>query len=80
MEYTFRQLSGMAKSYRERYLAGTRIRLISMGNDPNPIPDGTKGTVEYIDDIATVFCRFDNGRRLGLAYGEDHFRPLTQHV
>ena len=79
MEYTFRQLSGMAKSYRERYPAGTRIKLISMGNDPNPIPDGMKGTVEYIDDIATVFCRFDNGRRLGLAYGEDHFRPLTQH-
>ena len=79
MEYTFRQLSEMAKSYRERYPAGTRIKLISMGNDPNPIPDGTKGTVEYIDDIATVFCRFDNGRRLGLACGEDHFRPLTQH-
>ena len=49
-----------------------------MGDDPHPIPPGTKGTVEGIDDIATVFCRFDNGRSLGLAYGEDHYRALTQ--
>jgi len=78
MEYSFSQLSSIAKSLRERYPIGTRIKLISMGDDPRPIPPGTKGTVEGIDDIATVFCRFDNGRSLGLAYGEDHYRALTQ--
>lgn len=78
MEYSFSQLSNIAKSLRERYPIGTRIKLISMGDDPHPIPPGTKGTVEGIDDIATVFCRFDNGRSLGLAYGEDHYRALTQ--
>ncbi len=78
MEYSFSQLSNIAKSLRERYPIGTRIKLISMGDDPRPIPPGTKGTVEGIDDIATVFCRFDNGRSLGLAYGEDHYRALTQ--
>ena len=30
-----------------------------------------------VDDIGTVFCHFDNGRSLGLAYGEDSFRKLT---
>ena len=77
MEYSFSQLSNIAKSLRERYPIGTRIKLISMGDDPRPIPPGTKGTVEGIDDIATVFCWFDNGRSLGLAYGEDHYRALT---
>ena len=48
-----------------RYPEGTRICLDSMGNDPNPIPSGTKGTVEFVDDMGTVFCKFDNGRSLG---------------
>lgn len=29
-------------------LAGDRIRLISMENDPDPIPPGTFGTVEWV--------------------------------
>ena len=62
---------------KERYPPGTRIELIHMGDDPNPIPDGTRGTVTAVDDIGTVFCDFDNGRSLGLAYGEDSFRRLT---
>ena len=33
MEYSFNQLSSIAKSLRERYPIGTRIKLISMGDD-----------------------------------------------
>lgn len=33
-----------AKMYKEMYPAGTRIELISMGNDPHPIDGGTRGT------------------------------------
>ena len=51
--------------------------LLSMGNDPNPILPGTRRTVNVVDDIATVHCTFDNGRTLGIAYGEDSFRALT---
>lgn len=78
MEYSFSQLSEIAKSLRERYPVGTRIKLLSMGDDPRPIPPGTKGTIKIIDDMATVHCNFDNGRYLGLAYGVDHFRALSQ--
>ena len=34
--------------------------------------------VEFVDDMATMHCTFDNGRRLGLIYGEDSFRKLTE--
>lgn len=48
-----------------------------MCNDPRPIESGTRGTVAVVDDIGTVHCDFDNGRRLGLIEGEDDFRALT---
>lgn len=71
------RLSRIAGLMRERYPKGTRIVLLSMGNDPNPILPGTRGTVNVVDDIATVHCTFDNGRSLGIAYGEDSFRALN---
>lgn len=58
---------------RERYPVGTKIILDHMGNDPHPIPDGTKGTVRHVDDAGTVHCVFENGRSLGLILGEDSF-------
>ena len=61
---------------RNRYPAGCRIVLDRMGDDPRPIPSGTKGTVVAVDDIGTVHCNFDNGRRLGLVPGEDSFHKL----
>ena len=62
---------------RDRYPAGSRIVLDYMGDDPHPIPPGTKGTVVAVDDIGTVHCSFDNGRRLGLVPGEDSFHKIT---
>ena len=58
------------------YPEGTRIQLDQMGDDPNPIEPGTKGTVDFVDDIGTVHCRFDNGRYLGLVAGEDWFHEI----
>ena len=66
-----------AEYLKKAYPSGTRIVLNSMGNDPRPIENGVRGTVEAVDDIGTVHCRFDNGRRLGLIEGEDDFRALT---
>lgn len=66
-----------AEYLKKAYPSGTRIVLHSMGNDPRPIESGTRGTVAVVDDIGTVHCDFDNGRRLGLIEGEDDFRALT---
>lgn len=65
---------------RERFPEGTRICLDSMENDTHPIPPGTKGTVQFVDDIGTVFCKFDNGRSLGVIPGEDGFHTIEEEV
>ncbi len=64
----------------ERFPEGTRICLDSMENDPRPIPPGTKGTVQFVDDIGTVFCKFDNGRCLGVIPGNDSFHIIEEEV
>jgi hypothetical protein len=63
---------------KERYPEGTRICLDSMQNDPRPIPPGTKGTVDFVDDMGTLHCKFDNGRSLGVIPGEDNFHTIQQ--
>ena len=55
-----------AEYLKKAYPSGTRIVLNSMGNDPRPVESGTRGTVAVVDDIGTVHCNFDSGRRLGL--------------
>ena len=63
---------------KDQYPPGTRIQLDFMRDDPRPIPPGTKGTVRHVDDMATVHCDFDNGRRLGLIPGEDSFHIINE--
>ena len=71
----FERLTRMSDSVKAAYPKGTRILLIKMGDDdPRPIPSNTRGTVDLVDDMAMVHCTFDNGRRLGLAYGVDSYR------
>ena len=57
---------------RQNYPVGTRL-VVECMNDPRPIEPGTRGTVRHVDDIGTIHCDFDNGRRLGLIPGEDIF-------
>ena len=66
-----------AERYKREYPVGTRITVLQMGDDPRPVENGTRGTVRVVDDMGTVHCDFDNGRRLGLIPGEDIFRRLT---
>ena len=68
----------MAEETRRRYPKGTRIELIRMGEDPRPVPPGTRGTVVYVDDMGQIGMRWDNGQSLSLIPGEDSFRVLTQ--
>lgn len=71
---------GRIEFYKEHYPAGTRIMLDSMGDDPLPVPNGTKGTVTVVDDIGTVFVNFDNGRSLGICPEVDSFHKICEQT
>ena len=68
----------LVQRMKDTYPPGTRIELDFMGDDPRPIAPGTKETVRIVDDMGTVHCDFDNGRRLGLVPGEDAFHPISE--
>jgi len=61
---------------RARYRPGMRVELVSMSDPYTDLKPGDQGWVDDVDDIGTVFIRFDNGIELGAAYGADVIRPV----
>lgn len=58
-------------SLRRRFTAGTRVELVRMNDPYSKLQPGDRGTVEFVDDIGTIFCSWDRGSSLGVVYGED---------
>lgn len=55
---------------RKMYPVGAKVELVRMDDVQAP-PVGTKGVVEFIDDIGTIHVKWKNGSSLGIVYGED---------
>ena len=55
---------------RTKFTPGKRVKLLKMDDISAP-PKGTLGTVRDVDDVGTIFVKWDNGSGLGAAYGED---------
>ncbi len=66
------------QALRERYPAGTRIRLNHMDDPYAPVPDGTVGEVQYIDDAGNIHMVWENGRTLSLIEGVDDFTIIKK--
>ena len=71
---------GRIEFYKEHYPRGTRVQLDQMGDDPCPVPEGTKGTVVAVDDIGSLHVEFDNGRALGICPEVDKFHKITEQT
>jgi len=67
----------ITKVLRKRYPAGTRIRLLEMADDPNPVPAGTEGTVTGVDSEGSLLVEWDNGRSLSVIYLVDRVEIIT---
>lgn len=69
--------SKVVERLRKEYPEGTRLMLLSMDDPYSKLVCGDKGTVTYVDDAGTIHMKWDSGSSLGLLYGEDSFRKLT---
>lgn len=59
---------------------GRRVRLLKMDDDPDPVPEGTEGTIRmYLEpqgDVipyAQISVDWDNGRKLMMCVPPDEF-------
>ena len=66
------------KALRERYPAGTRIRLSHMDDPFAPVPAGTVGEVTMVDDGGNIHMNWQNGRTLSLIEGVDSFTVISR--
>jgi hypothetical protein len=64
------------ETLRKQYPAGTKVRLISMTDEPYPVSSGTVGEVTHVDDIGNVHVRWQNGSSLALIPEADRFCVL----
>ena len=65
----------IVEQVRRQYPAGTRVELLHMDDVQAP-PIGTRGTVEGVDDTASLLVAWDNGSHLNVIYGEDEVRKI----
>ena len=62
--------------YKQGFPPGTQVELISMEDDPHAVPSGTKGVVDFVDDIGTIHVTWENGRHLGVCPDVDRLRRV----
>ena len=64
---------------RRKYPVGTRVELVQMDDAQAP-PIGTQGTVQGVDDTASLLVRWDNGSGLNVVCGEDIVKRLHGEI
>jgi len=68
------------QALRERYPAGTKIRLNHMDDPYAPVPDGTVGEVQYVDAAGNIHMVWENGRTLSLIDSVDDFVVISDRT
>ena len=72
MRYPGREI---IEKLKQEYPIGTRVILRKMDDWQAP-PIGTKGTVQGVDDAASLLVKWDNGCGLNVVYGVDELEIL----
>ena len=68
----------VVKRLREEFPEGTRVALVRMDDPYSKLVPGDRGSVKGVDDGGTIHMSWDKGSSLGIAYGEDSCRKLTE--
>lgn len=64
---------------KDKYPTGTKIKCIYMQDSTHPVPFGTVGTVNYVDDANQIHVNWENGSSLALIPGIDEFE-IIEHA
>lgn len=66
-------------AYLRATLVGKRVELEYTDDPYTKLVAGQRGTVDFIDDMGTIFVRWENGSRLGLIVeAGDRFRVIGE--
>jgi hypothetical protein len=57
-------------------IEGKKVELISTSDPYTNLKSGSRGTVEFVDDLGTVHVSWDNGSMLGLLPDVDQYKIL----
>ena len=64
---------------RKEYPTGVRVELLHMDDPYNTkLFPSASGTVKHVDDMGTIHVRWDCGSSLGVVYGEDSCKIITE--
>lgn len=77
MANDLRKLRDMIPQLRDTYKSGTIVELLKMDDRGAP-PIGTRGVVDYVDDIGNIHIRWDNGSGLAVIPGVDEIKIVKQ--
>lgn len=67
------------QALREAYPAGSCVELVRMDDPYNTkLVPGSKGTVIAVDDIGTIHVAWNCGSSLGVVYGVDSVRKVSE--
>lgn len=68
----------MLEMLEKKFTKGTRVSLVRMNDPYSTLKAGDKGTVIMVDGIGTIHVKWDNGSCLGVVFGEDSCRKITE--
>lgn len=71
-------MSILKENLQKQYPIGTRVELVQMKDPYTKLQPGDLGTVTAIDDMGTIFCSWDRGSGLGVLYGIDSIRKVSE--
>lgn len=63
---------------KQKYIVGTKVKLIKMYDLLSTIPIGTEGVIDRIDEQGTLQINWNNGSTLGLVIGTDEFEVIEE--
>lgn len=68
------------KVIKDKYVKGTKIKLLKMYDPFTPPPSETTGIVDFVDDIGQIHINWNNGSTLALVPDLDEFEVLEEDI